>query len=125
MLAVTRKAITSACKVIMRADDSSGIIGDAIRQLLELHAQLVRTAPPPYRKLVDWMVRFQFDNECDFFEIDPVAYAPALGERSLAVGHQAAKASGCWCELLAEHPHWNAVPAFSLSSTRPGRRSRR
>ena len=30
------------------------------------------------------MIRFQFDNECDFFEIDPVAYAPALGERGLA-----------------------------------------
>ena len=84
VLAVTQKAIASACKVIMRADDSSGIIGDAIRELLELHAQLARTAPPPYRKLVDWMIRFQFDNECDFFEIDPVAYAPALGEPGLA-----------------------------------------
>ena len=49
VLAVTQKAIASACKVIMRADDSSGIIGDAIRQLLELHAQLASTAPPPYR----------------------------------------------------------------------------
>ena len=84
VLAVTQKAIASACKVIMRADDSSGIIGDAIRELLELHARLARTAPPPYRRLVDWMIRFQFDNECDFFEIDPVGYAPALGERGLA-----------------------------------------
>jgi hypothetical protein len=82
VLAVTQKAIASACKVIMRADDSSGIIGNAIRQLLGLHAQLARVAPPPYRKLVDWMIRFQF--ECDYFEIDPVAYAPALGERGLA-----------------------------------------
>ena len=84
VLAVTQKAIASACKVIMRADDSSGIIGGAIRDLLNLHAQLAPIAPPPYRKLVDWMIRFQFDNECDFFEIDPVAYAPALGEPGLA-----------------------------------------
>lgn len=84
VLTVTQKAIASACKVIMRADDSSGIIGDAIRELLELHAQLAFIAPPKYRRLVDWMIRFQFDNECDFFEIDPAAYAPALGERGLA-----------------------------------------
>jgi len=84
VLTVTQKAIASACKVIMRADDSSGIIGDAIRELLDLHVQLARTSPPPYRKLVDWMIRFQFDNECDFFEIDPVAYAPALGELGMA-----------------------------------------
>lgn len=84
VLTVTQKAIASACKVIMRADDSSGIIGDAIRELLDLHAQLARVAPPPYRKLVDWMIRFQFDNECDYFEIDPVGYAPALGELGMA-----------------------------------------
>ena len=35
--AVTHKALTSAIKVIARADDSSGIIGDACRRLLELH----------------------------------------------------------------------------------------
>jgi hypothetical protein len=30
------------------------------------------------------MVRFQFDNDVDFFTIDPVAYAPALGELGMA-----------------------------------------
>ena len=84
VLSVTQKAIASACKVIMRADDSSGIIGNAIRDLLDLHAQLARTVRPPFRKLVDWMIRFQFHNECDFFEIDPVAYGPALGELGMA-----------------------------------------
>ena len=84
VLTVTQKAIASACKVIMRADDSSGIIGDAIRDLLHLHAHLARTAPPPSRKLVDWMIRFQFGNDCDFFEIDPVAYGPALGDQGMA-----------------------------------------
>ncbi len=38
VFAVTQRAIASALKVIMRADDSSGIIGDACRDLLELHA---------------------------------------------------------------------------------------
>lgn len=84
VLTVTQKAIASACKVVMRADDSSGIIGDAIRDLLDLHARLARESPPPFRKLVDWMVRFQFGDECDYFEIDPVAYGPALGDLGMA-----------------------------------------
>ena len=84
VLVVTQKAIASACKVIMRADDSSGIIGDAIRRLLALHVRLVRMSPPPPAKLVAWMITFQFHNECDYFELDAAAYAPALGERGLA-----------------------------------------
>lgn len=84
VFAVTQKVIASALKVIMRADDSSGIIGDACRDLLELHPALAARAKPPVAKLVGWMMTFQFDNECDFFHLDPVAYAPALGEKGLA-----------------------------------------
>ncbi len=79
VFAVTQRAIASALKVIMRADDSSGIIGDACRDLLELHPIVAARAGQPAVKLVDWMVKFQFDDECDYFTIDPVAYAPALG----------------------------------------------
>lgn len=85
VLVVTQKAIASALKVIMRADDSSGIIGDACRGLIDLHPQVATRAHPPTAKLVDWMIRFQFHNECDYFHLDPVAYAPALGD----VGMQA------------------------------------
>lgn len=81
---VTQQAIGSAMKVIMRADDSSGIIGDACRGLLDLHARVAARAEPPVARLVDWMIKFQFVNECDFFTIDPVAYAPALGRRGVA-----------------------------------------
>lgn len=81
---VTQKAIASALKVIMRADDSSGIIGDACRSLLDLHPNIAAAATPPVGKLVDWMIAFQFDNECDFFTLDPVVYAPALGEKGMA-----------------------------------------
>ena len=84
VLAVTQRAIASALKVIMRADDSSGIIGDACRDLLDLHASVAVQARPAAAKLVDWMVKFQFDDECDYFTLDPVSYAPALGEGGLA-----------------------------------------
>ena len=42
---VTHRALASALKVIARADDSSGIIGDAVRRLLELHPR----AAAPHR----------------------------------------------------------------------------
>jgi hypothetical protein len=82
--AVTQRAIASAIKVIMRADDSSGIIGDACRRLLDLHAATAGPAMAAPAKLVTWLIAFQFDQECDFFPIDPVRYAPALGEVGMA-----------------------------------------
>jgi hypothetical protein len=74
---VTQNAIASALKVIMRADDSSGIIGDAFRARLDLHPKAAALAKPPVAKIVDWMMKFQFHSDCDYFTIDPVAYARA------------------------------------------------
>lgn len=82
--AVTQRAVTAATTVIMRADDSSGVIGDACRRLLDLHARLAPRAGPAPAKLVDWLVAFQFGSACDFFTVDPVAYAPALGDAGVA-----------------------------------------
>jgi hypothetical protein len=82
--AVTHKALASAIKVIGRADDSSGIIGDACRRLLDLHPRVAAAAQVPASNLIDWMMRFQFDGDVDYFEIDPVAYAPALGKSGMA-----------------------------------------
>lgn len=78
--AVVHAALASAVKVIARADDSSGIIGDACRRLLEVHPHAAADAGVAPSKLVDWMIKFQFDGDVDSFELDPVAYAPALGD---------------------------------------------
>ena len=37
VLDVTRRGLESGLKISLRADDSSGIIGDAIRRLYDLH----------------------------------------------------------------------------------------
>jgi hypothetical protein len=81
--AVTHKALVSAVKVIARADDSSGIIGDACRRLLALHPNAAAQARVPAARLVDWMITFQFNGDVDYFELDPVAYAPALGDNGM------------------------------------------
>jgi hypothetical protein len=83
--AVAHKALASAVKVIARADDSSGIIGDACRRLLALHPRLAGAARPPAGRLADWMIRFQFEGDVDYFELDPVAYARALGDQGMTM----------------------------------------
>jgi Family of unknown function (DUF6880) len=80
LYAVTHRALTSAVRVIARADDSSGIIGDACVRLLDLHPKAAAAARAPAGKLIDWMIKFQFDGDVDYFQLDPVAYAPVLGE---------------------------------------------
>ena len=81
---VTQKAITSAMYVIAKADDSHGIIGDACRRLLTLHPKVAAYAQVPAAPLVSWMIKFQFDGIVDYFTLDPVDYAPALGELGMA-----------------------------------------
>ena len=68
--AVTHKALAGAIKVIGRADDSSGIIGGACRRLLELHPRVAAAAQVPAGDLADWMIKFQFDGDVDYFVID-------------------------------------------------------
>jgi hypothetical protein len=80
---VVHAALASAVKVIARADDSSGIIGDSCRRLLALHPIAAASAKVAPGKLVDWMMKFQFEGDVDYFELDPVAYASALGQTGL------------------------------------------
>lgn len=83
VLPLTEAAIDAAVKVILRADDSNGEIGDIIGELLELHAELCTAAPPKSRRLIDWMIAFQFDGIQDFYTINVADYAAALGPKGL------------------------------------------
>lgn len=83
----TEAALRSLGRVLLRADDSSGIIGDAYQRLLVLHPRLAELAPPPPAKLVAWMLAHDYpegDDAQDFFELDPVRYAAALGPKGMA-----------------------------------------
>lgn len=83
LVELLQRAVGHVVKVILRADDSNGTIGDLARDLLELHAQACRPGVADPVKLAKWMVRFCFVDQ-DFFELDPVRYAPALGDKGLA-----------------------------------------
>ncbi len=82
LVALIERAISHVVKVILKADDSNGVIGNLARELLDLHVRACDAGNPDPIKLARWMVRFRFDDQ-DFFEVDPVRYADALGELGL------------------------------------------
>jgi hypothetical protein len=82
LVVLVERAIGHVVKVIMHADDSNGTIGDLARELLEVHAQACDAGIADPVKLAAWMVRFSCEDQ-DFFEVDPVRYVGALGERGL------------------------------------------
>lgn len=84
LIVLLQRAAGHLVKVIMRADDSNGTIGELCRDVLDLHRRACAAGVADPQKLAKWMVRFAFEDQ-DFFEIDPVAYAGALGEKGLAV----------------------------------------
>ncbi len=84
LVALLERGIAHVVKVIQtRADDSSGMVGDLARDLLELHARACDAGVADPVKLARWMIRFRFVDQ-DFFEADPVRYRAALGEVGLA-----------------------------------------
>jgi len=91
LVELLQRAVGHVVKVIMHADDSDGLIGDLARELLALHARACDAGVADPLDLAAWMVRFGFDEQ-DFFEVDPVRYASALGEAGLAAYRDAVDA---------------------------------
>lgn len=83
LVELLQRAVGHVVKVIHHADDSSGLIGDLVRDLLDLHARACDAGVADPVKLAAWMVRFRFGDQ-DLFEVDPVRYATALGEGGMA-----------------------------------------
>jgi hypothetical protein len=84
LVALLERAVGHVVKVILRADDSNGMIGDLASRLLDLHEQACTTGVADPKALAKWMIRFSFEDQ-DFFNPDPVRYARALGEAGLAI----------------------------------------
>jgi hypothetical protein len=84
LVALLERAIGHVIKVILRADDSDGMIGNLAGRLLELHERACEAGVADPKALAKWMIRFSFDDQ-DFFVADPVRYATALGESGIAI----------------------------------------
>lgn len=82
LVELLQRAAGHVVKVILRADDSDGTIGDLANELLDAHALACEAGVADPVKLARWMVRFSCRDQ-DFFLTDPVQYRTALGERGL------------------------------------------
>lgn len=79
LLALVELAVGRVAKLIEHADDSSGSIGDVAHALLTVHERLCDAGVADPVALAKWMIKFGIDDQ-DFFNLDPVRYADALGE---------------------------------------------
>lgn len=98
LLPVIERAITLLTRAILKADDSSGMLGDLVREALDAHAAAVRTSnpalsPAEQKRLVKWIVKYRYGGTQDFFDPDIVAYAPGLSEASIEHYRQAIEAT--------------------------------
>src|SRR3954451_6488878 len=91
LVELLQRAVGHVVKVIMHADDSDGLIGDLARELLALHARACDAGVAEPVELAAGMVRFGVGDQ-DFFELDPVRYASALGETGLGAYRDAVDA---------------------------------
>ena len=84
LLKLIELSVGRVVKVILKSDDSSGMMGDVAHRLLAIHEQVALAGVAEPKSLARWMIKFGFDDQ-DFFTIDPVSYAPALGDKGMAV----------------------------------------
>jgi tetratricopeptide (TPR) repeat protein len=80
---LARRAVERVTDGLLHIDDSSGIIGDDLRELTDLYARACAIAPPDAAKLAAWLVASRCDGPGwpDFAVAD---FAAALGEAGLA-----------------------------------------
>ena len=80
---VLRKAVDRITSALMYMDDSSGIAGDDLYDIMGLYARACAAAPPDPTGLAGWLVKLQCDGP-GWPRIVLRDLAPALGERGIA-----------------------------------------
>lgn len=80
---VLRKAVDRMTAALMYMDDSSGIVGDDLREIMNLYARACAAAPPNPRSLAAWLVKLECDGP-GWPRIVLRDFAAALGPRGLS-----------------------------------------
>lgn len=81
----TKLALTLSLDVLARANDSYGEMADVCETLIDLLPKMAAHAQPDQEKLARWFIWFDSTPEIDYFELDPHAFAPALGDVGLSL----------------------------------------
>jgi len=98
-IGLAERALRRLEKVLERADDSDGLIGDLLVRFQAIHLQACRAARPDPVELAERLFRWELDGDWDVFRGAAETYADVLGESGLAAYGR-----------LAE-TEWAAVPA--------------
>ena len=78
-----RKAVDRVTRALQYLDDSSGVIGQDLRDLMTAYARACRAAPPSSGPLAGWLVDLVFDGP-GWPEVTLADFAPALGPQGLS-----------------------------------------
>lgn len=80
---LARRAVERVTSALLYLDDSSGIVGDRLRELMLLYARACTAAPPDAKRLAAWLVRTRLDGP-GWPDIRLAEFKAALGERGLS-----------------------------------------
>ncbi|MFF5079201.1 hypothetical protein ACFY36_19255 [Actinoplanes sp. NPDC000266] len=80
---VLRKAVDRITRALTYMDDSSGIVGDDLDDVMRLYALACAEAPPSPGALAKWLVGIEYDGP-GRPRVRLRDFAPALGERGLS-----------------------------------------
>ncbi|MET8312270.1 DUF6880 family protein [Micromonospora sp. NPDC005173] len=108
---VLRKAVDRITRALMYLDDSSGIIGDDLQELMDLYAKACAAALPNPVSLAGWLVKLECDGP-GWPRIRLAGFAPALGERGIAEVERLVTERAC----TADPESWTA--AFAVRDLR-------
>lgn len=81
--ALTRRAVELVTTALMYMDDSSGIVGDDLHEVMRLQARACCAAPPDPQRLAAWLAQLRLDGP-GWPDFELRDFAPALGERGRA-----------------------------------------
>ena len=76
-------SVTRLRAILLHADDSAGVLGDACQQAADLYARSCRDGSPDQVKLGRWLVKFRGDSP-GWPNLALHDFAPALGTKGLA-----------------------------------------
>lgn len=99
-IGLAERALSRLEKVLERADDSDGLIGDLLVRFQAIHLEACRAARPEPVELAERLFRWELDGAWDVFRGATETYADVLGESGLATYRRLAEAK------------WAAVPTL-------------
>jgi hypothetical protein len=83
--ALAQRAVDLVTTALMYMDDSSGIVGDDLHALMDVHARACAATPPDPKRLAAWLGKLRLDGP-GWPDFELRDYAAALGDKGSRAG---------------------------------------